>query len=62
MQVERNQIEQDLTSAKVTNDPDRARNLFNIHEDPYEAVKGSHAIVVLTEWDEFKVSYNKLSY
>uniref|UniRef100_A0A0N4ZSE6 UDP-glucose 6-dehydrogenase n=1 Tax=Parastrongyloides trichosuri TaxID=131310 RepID=A0A0N4ZSE6_PARTI len=25
-----------------------------IHKDPYEAVKDSHAIVILTEWDEFK--------
>ena len=26
----------------------------NVFKDPYEACKGSHAIAVLTEWDEFK--------
>ncbi|KAB7506750.1 UDP-glucose 6-dehydrogenase [Armadillidium nasatum] len=47
------QIIRDLTNVNVSNDPDRIRNLISIHSDPYEAVKGSHAIVVLTEWDEF---------
>ena len=25
-----------------------------VFEDPYEACKESHAIAILTEWDEFK--------
>uniref|UniRef100_A0A0K0EFX5 UDP-glucose 6-dehydrogenase n=1 Tax=Strongyloides stercoralis TaxID=6248 RepID=A0A0K0EFX5_STRER len=32
-----------------------------VHSDPYEAVKDSHAIVILTEWDEFKsYDYEKI--
>ena len=30
--------------------------LVTITTDPYEAAKGAHAIVICTEWDEFKVS------
>jgi len=29
--------------------------LITIVNDPYEAVEGAHALVVCTEWDEFKV-------
>ena len=32
-----------------------------IATDAYEAAKDSHAIVICTEWDEFKVD-NKLNY
>lgn len=28
--------------------------MLTIHEDPYLACEGSHAIAILTEWDEFK--------
>ncbi|XP_042237396.1 UDP-glucose 6-dehydrogenase-like [Homarus americanus] len=51
--VECKQIELDLTSAAVTDNPDRVRKLIDIYTDPYDAVKDAHAIVVLTEWDEF---------
>ncbi|GAA4280186.1 nucleotide sugar dehydrogenase [Gaetbulibacter aestuarii] len=30
------------------------RELLTVSQDPYEASKDSHAIAVLTEWDEFK--------
>lgn len=30
------------------------RELLNVVEDPYEALKDAHAIAVITEWDEFK--------
>ena len=30
-------------------------HLITIVNDPYEAVEGAHALVVCTEWDEFKV-------
>lgn len=30
------------------------RKYVEVVEDPYEAAKGSHAIAVMTEWDEFK--------
>ena len=29
--------------------------LVTIHQDPYEAAKNTHALVVCTEWDEFTV-------
>lgn len=54
--MERSQIERDLTNAAMTNEPERIKKLIHIFDDPYEAVKDAHAIVVLTEWDEFKVS------
>lgn len=40
----------------VTDDPERVRELVNIHSDPYSAANGAHAIVICTEWDEFAVS------
>lgn len=38
------------------NSRDAAENLnaVGVFEDPYEACKNSHAIAILTEWDEFK--------
>ena len=30
------------------------RELLTVEQDPYEACKDSHAIAILTEWDEFK--------
>lgn len=33
------------------------KSLLTVHNNPYEASKESHAIAVLTEWDEFK-TYN----
>lgn len=54
--MERSQIEHDLTNAAVTNEPERIKKLIHIFDDPHEAVRDAHAIVVLTEWDEFKVS------
>ncbi len=30
------------------------RSLLTVENDPYEAIKNSHAIAILTEWDEFK--------
>ena len=34
--------------------PNTIRSLVTVHNDPYEALKDSHAIAVLTEWDEFR--------
>ena len=56
------QIFQDLTSAEVTDEPERVKSLLRIYNDPYEAAKETHAIVILTEWDEFKVSIIRLLY
>ncbi|KAG0711088.1 UDP-glucose 6-dehydrogenase [Chionoecetes opilio] len=52
--VEKIQIEHDLTCPTLTNEPERVKKLIEIFDDPYEAVRDAHAIVVLTEWDEFK--------
>lgn len=30
------------------------RRLLKISDNPYDAIKGSHAVIILTEWDEFK--------
>ena len=30
--------------------------LITIENDPYKAVEAAHALVICTEWDEFKVS------
>ena len=36
-------------------------NRVSVYNDAYEACKDSHAILVLTEWDEFKtLDYNKI--
>ena len=57
-QVETKQIMTDLTSAVVTDDPEKVRELVKIHEDPYTAASGAHALVICTEWDEFVVREN----
>lgn len=35
--------------------PERNKALISVATCPYEAITGTHAIVVLTEWDEFKM-------
>ncbi|KAF2353171.1 UDP-glucose/GDP-mannose dehydrogenase [Trinorchestia longiramus] len=53
--VEASQIMQDLCDPTVNSLPrERIEQLTSIHEDAYSAAAGAHAIVVLTEWDEFK--------
>jgi UDPglucose 6-dehydrogenase len=37
-----------------TRSEDENRALLTVENNPYEASKGSHAIAVLTEWEEFK--------
>ena len=53
-------IVHDLVSVKRWDDWDRPalsedeiRSRLTIHDDPYAAVKDAHAVLVLTEWDEF---------
>ncbi|CAL8135461.1 unnamed protein product [Orchesella dallaii] len=60
--VEHKQIMTDLTSPLVTDDPDRVRELIKIHDDPYDAATGAHAVVICTEWDEFNVMDYKRIY
>ncbi|KAG8288322.1 UDP-glucose 6-dehydrogenase [Homalodisca vitripennis] len=51
--VEYNQIMEDLTHPCVTDEPERVKKQITIHTDAYSATKGTHAIVLCTEWDEF---------
>ena len=37
-----------------TRDKNENKKLLSISDNPYEASKDSHAIAILTEWDEFK--------
>ncbi|KNC82619.1 UDP-glucose 6-dehydrogenase [Sphaeroforma arctica JP610] len=61
-QVPDSQIDHDLLPVGVSPEAsDRAKSLYTITHDPYEAAKDAHAIVVCTEWDEFKTyDYQKI--
>eukprot|EP00794_Sanderia_malayensis_P015170 gene15170-16729_t len=52
--VSKSQIFLELTDPLLNLDPDRVRRLVTVAGDPYEALERSHALVVCTEWDEFK--------
>jgi len=43
----------DLTKA-IFSDPASASRMVTVSQDPYACVVGAHAIVVMTEWEEFK--------
>ena len=58
--VDRDQIIEDLTHPSVTECPEHVKKVVEIYKDPYDAVKGTHAIVLCTEWDEFVVSYRSV--
>ncbi|KAJ1557778.1 hypothetical protein HK405_015201 [Cladochytrium tenue] len=47
------QIEMDLTEKDVCSPEDYARRVSVVH-DPYECASGVDAVVVVTEWDEFR--------
>lgn len=51
--VEPEQIIDDLTHPYVTDSPEDVKMAVKIHSNPYSAVRGTHAIVLCTEWDEF---------
>ncbi|XP_067944817.1 UDP-glucose 6-dehydrogenase-like [Watersipora subatra] len=48
------QMYSDLKHPAVCEDEEAVDRLLTISHDPYEATKNAHAIVVCTEWDEFK--------
>ena len=50
--VKSSQIYSDLDNLK-TRTSDKNKSLLRFESDPYKASKGSHAIAVLTDWDEF---------
>ncbi|XP_077988764.1 UDP-glucose 6-dehydrogenase-like [Glandiceps talaboti] len=53
-QVSREQIISDLTHPTISEDPERVERLVTIASDPYEALYAAHALVICTEWEEFK--------
>jgi len=52
--VEADQIRHDFDEYKALPANTAFDDLITIATDPYEAVKGAHAIAIMTEWDEFK--------
>ncbi len=59
--VEKEQIIADFEEYKVLSDDMKFQDYVTVSPDPYEAVKGSHAVAVMTEWDEFKsYDYEKM--
>ncbi|GBP89133.1 UDP-glucose 6-dehydrogenase [Eumeta japonica] len=52
--VEIDQIFYELTHPCVTSEPEVVKANVTIHHTAYSAVSGVHAIVLCTEWDEFK--------
>ena len=57
--VTREQIIMDLEHPFISgDDPTRVKKLVTVETDPYVAAEGSHALVVCTEWDEFREVYD----
>ncbi|GFR86428.1 UDP-glucose 6-dehydrogenase [Elysia marginata] len=48
------QITRDLTSAEITDEPEKVADLVTICSDAYSACEDCHALVICTEWDEFQ--------
>jgi len=51
--VERAQILLDLNQSSADGETNDEKSVVKIHNDPYEAAKDTHALVICTEWDEF---------
>lgn len=51
--VSKEQILADLDYLNTRSEEEN-RKLINVVNDPYEACENSHAVAILTEWDEFK--------
>lgn len=60
--VTKEQIMIELTEPELGLDPERVEKLVKIYEDAYTCIDGSHALVVCTEWDEFKTLDYELIY
>lgn len=63
--VKREQIMRDLARLEFSESPERIAELVTICPDAYTAADRSHAVVVMTEWDEFanlnyKTIYSKM--
>lgn len=51
--VSTQQVYADLNYLNTRNEEEN-ESLVTTYSDPYEAVKNSHAVAIMTEWDEFK--------
>lgn len=49
------QIWMELEVGKGERETEKMRECVSICKDAYEACKGAHAVVIVTEWDEFRV-------
>ncbi|KAK2169794.1 hypothetical protein LSH36_7g19007 [Paralvinella palmiformis] len=59
--VDHEQMISDLTHPSISDNPTRVQELVTLTKDPYEAARSAHAIVICTEWDEFKdYDYQKI--
>jgi len=59
--VEDEQIHLDFAERGVFSDDLKFENYITIHHDPYKAAEGTHAIAIMTEWDEFTtLDYKRL--
>ena len=59
--VDPQQINIDLRHPTISEDPSRVDRLVRVVADPYAAAEGSHALVIMTEWDEFKtLDYSRI--
>jgi len=59
--VEPEQYKLDFNEYKVLTSEQKFDDFVSIESDPYVAAAGSHAIAVMTEWDEFKsYDYKKI--
>ena len=57
--VTKEQIFMDLEHSFISgDDPARVAKHVTVESDPYAAAEGSHALVVCTEWDEFREVYD----
>jgi UDPglucose 6-dehydrogenase len=56
--VSEEQVLIELTNPQLSLSIDDIKKRVIIEKDPMEAMKDSHAVVICTEWDEFKVSLN----
>ncbi|XP_028393730.1 UDP-glucose 6-dehydrogenase-like [Dendronephthya gigantea] len=52
--VEKEQVYLELCHPSVSADPEKVKKLVTVENDAYVALENAHALVVCTEWDEFK--------
>ncbi|CAG9828584.1 unnamed protein product [Diabrotica balteata] len=59
--VSNEQIFKELCKPEICVDPELYKKNISAYDDPYEAAKECHAIIVCTEWDEFiDLDYKKI--